>query len=94
MVVNILHAYRINCASTSSYGQLILPESLKLLPLYSGSLLKQIAFRRQDLNTRIDDRYAQMVLMLGASVITSSMLLYPKLYSIFCGVFWGRLALV
>ena len=33
--VNILYSYRKFCATASSYGQLILPEALKLLPLYT-----------------------------------------------------------
>ena len=38
--IDILHVYRKKCASATSSGQLILPESLKLLPLYTLSLLK------------------------------------------------------
>lgn len=33
--VNILYTYRKFCATASSSGQLILPEALKLLPLYT-----------------------------------------------------------
>ncbi|KAL8502130.1 hypothetical protein ACS0TY_021301 [Phlomoides rotata] len=33
--INILYSYRIFCATVSSSGQLILPEALKLLPLYT-----------------------------------------------------------
>ncbi|KAK3017807.1 hypothetical protein RJ639_003664 [Escallonia herrerae] len=33
--INILHSYRKFCATVSSSGQLILPEALKLLPLYT-----------------------------------------------------------
>jgi protein transport protein SEC24 len=33
--INILQSYRKYCASVSSSGQLILPEALKLLPLYT-----------------------------------------------------------
>jgi hypothetical protein len=39
-VVNTLHAYRKYCAANSSAVQLILPESLKLLPLYALAFLK------------------------------------------------------
>lgn len=38
--VDMLAAYRKHCASTSPSGQLILPESLKLLPLYALGLIK------------------------------------------------------
>lgn len=37
---DILHAYRVHCSPNSPRGQLILPDSLKLLPLYSLGLLK------------------------------------------------------
>ena len=37
---DILHAYRLHCSPNSPRGQLILPDSLKLLPLYSLCLLK------------------------------------------------------
>ncbi len=43
--VTTLAAYRKHCASTSSAVQLILPEALKLLPLYALSLLKGPALR-------------------------------------------------
>ncbi|KAF4754005.1 Protein transport protein Sec24D, partial [Perkinsus olseni] len=40
----VLHAYRVNCASSSAPKhtgtQLLLPETLKLMPLYIGGLLK------------------------------------------------------
>lgn len=39
----ILANYRKNCASPSSAGQLILPECMKLLPLYVNCLLKSDA---------------------------------------------------
>ncbi len=41
----ILAAYRKHCGSSTAPGQLILPESFKLYPLYTLSLLKQKAFR-------------------------------------------------
>ena len=39
-VNEVLHKYRVYIAASSPRGQLILPESLKLLPLYSLGLLK------------------------------------------------------
>lgn len=44
-VVSTLHAYRKYCASSSSAVQLILPEALKLLPLYALALLKGPALK-------------------------------------------------
>jgi len=37
---NMLACYRKNCAQSTTSGQLILPETLKLLPVYVGSLIK------------------------------------------------------
>ena len=39
----ILAAYRKHCSSPQSIGLLILPECMKLLPLYTNSLLKSDA---------------------------------------------------
>lgn len=44
LAIEILHKYRINCSAQSPRGQLILPESLKLLPLYVLGMLKHPAF--------------------------------------------------
>jgi len=40
---NILACYRKNCAQTIPTGQLILPDTLKLLPVYVCSLIKSDA---------------------------------------------------
>lgn len=40
----ILHKYRVHCSPESSRGQLILPDSLKLLPLFTLCALKHPAF--------------------------------------------------
>lgn len=42
-VASILASYRKNCTNTPSKGQFILPETLKLLPVFSNSLLKSDA---------------------------------------------------
>eukprot|EP01038_Epipyxis_sp_PR26KG_P013994 gene13994-18767_t len=39
-VINMLLKYRIHCSANSPRGQLILPESLKILPLYTLGVLK------------------------------------------------------
>jgi hypothetical protein len=44
-VAQILACYRKNCASPSSVGQLILPESMKLLPLYANCIIKSDALQ-------------------------------------------------
>ncbi|KAG0465602.1 hypothetical protein HPP92_019766 [Vanilla planifolia] len=47
LCVNILHSYRKYCATVSSSAQLILPESLKLLPLYTLALSKSTGFAQR-----------------------------------------------
>eukprot|EP00929_Paragymnodinium_shiwhaense_P054194 TRINITY_DN27156_c0_g1_i1.p1 TRINITY_DN27156_c0_g1~~TRINITY_DN27156_c0_g1_i1.p1 ORF type:complete len:1017 (-),score=187.41 TRINITY_DN27156_c0_g1_i1:458-3508(-) len=77
--VDMLHAYRTNCASMTSSGQLILPESLKLLPLYIGAIRKMAAFRSGS-DIRVDDRMAGLIRMLALPVALTSALVYPKIY--------------
>jgi len=40
---NMLACYRKNCAQSTTLGQLILPETLKLLPVYVAALIKSDA---------------------------------------------------
>ncbi|KAM7280123.1 hypothetical protein ACFE04_007257 [Oxalis oulophora] len=53
LCINVLLAYRKYCATISSSGQLILPEALKLLPLYILAFIKSTGLRA---DARIDDR--------------------------------------
>ena len=43
--VDVLNSYRRNCSGQSAPGQLVLPEALKLGPLYNLALSKCPAFR-------------------------------------------------
>ena len=45
----ILSCYRKHCSNQSPPGQLILPESLKLLPMYANCLLKSDALLSREL---------------------------------------------
>ncbi|KAJ1734799.1 COPII coat Sec23p-Sfb3p heterodimer component [Coemansia biformis] len=74
--VQVLTAYRRNCASGSPPGQLILPESYKLLPLYTLSLLKSPAFRG-GADVPIDQRLFHMCLLRQLSVRGSLCYFYP-----------------
>jgi protein transport protein SEC24 len=59
----VLGAYRRHCATSSSAAQLILPEALKLLPLYTLALLKSPLLRA---DARADERAVwQAALMSG-----------------------------
>ncbi|EGR34087.1 sec23 sec24 trunk domain protein [Ichthyophthirius multifiliis] len=55
--VNILYSYRNYCVQGSSQSQLILPETLRMLPIIVQSLLKQEAFRFYQLI--LDDKICQ-----------------------------------
>jgi len=76
--VDILHAYRIHCASTTSAGQLILPEALKMLPLYINSMRKMPVFR-SGTDVRMDERVAALTRMLAIPVAQVIPLLYPRI---------------
>lgn len=75
---NILACYRKNCASPSSAGQLILPEMMKLLPLYVNCLNRCDAISGgQDITC--DERSWQMYLLMAMTVDASVVYFYPRL---------------
>lgn len=74
----VLACYRKNCASPSSAGQLILPECMKLLPLYTNCLLKSDAISGgTDLGC--DDRAFAMSAVSSMDVESSVAYFYPRL---------------
>merc|ERR1719204_2234618 len=74
----ILACYRKNCASPSSAGQLILPECMKLLPLYTNCLLKSDAIAGgSDLGC--DERAFLMNAVSSMDILSSVAVLYPRL---------------
>ncbi|XP_042467740.1 protein transport protein Sec24-like At4g32640 isoform X2 [Zingiber officinale] len=79
LCINILHAYRKFCATVSSSGQLILPEALKLLPLYTLALVKSIGLRNDG---RFDDRSYWASHVMSLSISLAVPLVYPRMISI------------
>ncbi|XP_043495941.1 protein transport protein Sec24C [Polistes fuscatus] len=75
---NMLAAYRKNCASTSNAGQLILPECMKLLPLYVNCILKSDAITGGS-DMTIDDRSFVMQAVATMPVSISVVYMYPRL---------------
>lgn len=74
----ILSCYRKNCAQPSSAGQLILPECMKLLPVYINCLLKSDALAGgQEISP--DDRSWLMLSLLSMTVDSSVPFFYPTL---------------
>jgi len=77
----ILACYRKNCASPSSAGQLILPECMKLLPLYTNCLLKSDSISGgSDLGC--DDRAFAMSCVSSMDVTSSVIYFYPRLFAL------------
>lgn len=77
----MLAVYRKFCASSSASGQLILPESLKLLPLFGLSLTKATALRAGT-DVTVDERSARIAQACRLSVSASLSCVYPTLYAI------------
>ncbi|CAM8985096.1 unnamed protein product [Rhodiola kirilowii] len=79
LCINILYSYRKYCATVSSSGQLILPEALKLLPLYTLALTKSTGLRSDG---RIDDRSFWVSLVSSISTTLAVPLVYPRMIAI------------
>ncbi|KAL3513696.1 hypothetical protein ACH5RR_026413 [Cinchona calisaya] len=79
LCVNILHSYRKFCATVTASGQLILPEALKLLPLYTLALIKSTGLRT---DARIDDRSFWINYVAPLSVPLAIPLVYPRMIAI------------
>lgn len=77
----ILACYRKNCASPTSAGQLILPECMKLLPLYVSCLLKNDAVSGGS-DMTCDDRSYAMQFVLTMDLPMSVVFFYPRLIPI------------
>ncbi|XP_069609346.1 protein transport protein Sec24C isoform X2 [Ranitomeya imitator] len=74
----ILACYRKNCASPSSAGQLILPECMKLLPVYLNCVLKSDVLQPGP-DVTIDDRAYIRQLVSSMDVSDSNVFFYPRL---------------
>jgi len=79
--VDALYTYRRTCASNTSAGQLILPESLKLLPLYTLALIKN-PLMRAGTDIRADERSALMAQACRMPLISSVDFVYPRLLGV------------
>ncbi|XP_017774073.1 PREDICTED: protein transport protein Sec24C [Nicrophorus vespilloides] len=74
----MLASYRKNCASPSNAGQLILPECMKLLPLYVNCLLKSDAISG-GADMTVDDRSFVMQAVMTMDVPNAISYFYPRL---------------
>ncbi|KAJ3372009.1 COPII coat Sec23p-Sfb3p heterodimer component, partial [Allomyces arbusculus] len=78
--VKVLASYRKNCAASTSPGQLILPETFKLFPLFTLCLHKHKALKAGDVAS--DVRVAAMRELKSLPVPLSIPLLYPRLVAL------------
>ncbi|CAG5929286.1 unnamed protein product [Menidia menidia] len=75
---HMLACYRKNCASPSGASQLILPDAMKVFPVYMNSLMKTAPLvGSTELST--DDRAHQRLSVMGMGVEDTQLLLYPRL---------------
>uniref|UniRef100_A0A8C4TYW0 SC24C protein n=1 Tax=Falco tinnunculus TaxID=100819 RepID=A0A8C4TYW0_FALTI len=74
----ILACYRKNCASPSSAGQLILPECMKLLPVYLNCVLKSDVLQPAP-EVTTDDRAYIRQLVTSMDVAETNVFFYPRL---------------
>ncbi|GLU01056.1 hypothetical protein SLE2022_183820 [Rubroshorea leprosula] len=79
LCINILLSYRKFCATVSSSGQLILPEALKLLPLYTLGLIKSPGLRNDG---RVDDRSFWINYVSSLPTPSAIPLVYPRMIAI------------
>ncbi|EIE80858.1 hypothetical protein RO3G_05563 [Rhizopus delemar RA 99-880] len=80
--VDILTAYRNNCASSTSPGQLILPEAFKLLPVYVHGAIRSTVLRGVGVDMNIDARIAGMSMFNTLSVAELVWTLYPRMFAL------------
>ncbi|KAJ8416421.1 hypothetical protein AAFF_G00357090 [Aldrovandia affinis] len=75
---HMLACYRKNCASPSAVSQLILPDAMKVFPVYMNSLMKSpVLVGSVELST--DDRAFHRLLVMGMGVEETQALFYPRL---------------
>ncbi|KAK7847490.1 protein transport protein sec24-like cef [Quercus suber] len=79
LCISVLLSYRKFCATVTSSGQLILPEALKLLPLYTLALMKSTGLRNDG---RIDERSIWINYVSALSTTLAIPLVYPRMVAI------------
>ncbi|KAL2079428.1 hypothetical protein ACEWY4_025172 [Coilia grayii] len=80
---HMLACYRKNCASPSAASQLILPDAMKVFPVYMNSLMKTLPLvGSTELST--DDRNHHRLTLLSMGVEDTQVLLYPRLIPVHC----------
>lgn len=77
--VTILCTYRKYCATSSATGQLILPEALKLLPLYTLAAIKSTGLKAE---ATVDSRAYWLQKVAFMSAVVAVPYVYPRMFPI------------
>ena len=80
-LVSILANYRKHCSNASSSGQLILPDALKLLPVYMLGLMKSPALRHGT-DVLLDERICNLNQINEMGAHTLMLYCYPQLFEL------------
>lgn len=83
--VHILGGYRKLCSSQSSSGQLVLPDSFKLLPIYTLSMIKSRVLR-DGREISLDKRVHMMRMIKAFPCGLTMATIYPSLYALLPGL--------
>jgi len=80
--VNLFHNYRAQCAPNSSPSQLVIPETLKLMPVYMLSAMKTHAFRLLSNSRQLDSKLYWIQKFLSIPFGKVPYLFYPRMYCV------------
>jgi protein transport protein SEC24 len=80
--IQTLTQYRKRCAQNQRTGQLILPESLKLLPVYTAATMRSEFFADVPSGFAIDAHVCAAFALRRVSVETLLLTLYPRLFAL------------
>lgn len=81
VAIDVLSTYKLSLNMGTPMPGLLVPNSLKLLPLYISALLKYVAFRTRT-STRLDDRIKAMCDMKTKPLYQLLQIIYPDLYPV------------
>lgn len=79
-IINFLFYYRKKCSEKAPMQQLILPASVKFIPLFLTSLLKKAVLRKNKDGVSTSLVYSQAISLLRDPVYWTIKFLYPKFY--------------
>lgn len=81
-IVEMLYYYRKKCSENSPIQQLILPASVKFIPLYLTSLLKKNFLRKNKENVSINLAYSEIIKIMRDPLNLTIKYINPKFYRI------------